>query len=321
MKIALLGTGFAQVHAAVYAQRNVEVVAFSRSADKLAEMKQRYGFEGTTDLDRLFTDPAIDLIDICLPGHLHAELILRGLAANKHVLSEVPLALTVDDAERVVAATAISDREVFVDMNLRFHPAYRRLRELLVTEELGALLAFESEVRSVIWPGYRGGLDEIMPHMLHGELDAIAHALGVPKAFTATGCDAIEGGAAAQVVFDYPGMVTRLSGNSMMPAAYGIAACMRATFAGGVLEYTVALEDATAVPQLAIHEYRGSERRVLAADDPDSYTAMIDHVLACLRGEAANEIAPLSVIESLGLTLDIQRALDERAARPDRQLI
>jgi UDP-N-acetylglucosamine 3-dehydrogenase len=56
MKIALLGTGFGQAHAAVYAQRDVEVVVFGRTAAKLEDVAQRFGFAATTDLDGLIAD-------------------------------------------------------------------------------------------------------------------------------------------------------------------------------------------------------------------------------------------------------------------------
>jgi predicted dehydrogenase len=58
MKIALLGTGFGQAHAAVYAQRPDvdEVVVFGRTPEKLATISGQFGFATTTDLDALITD-------------------------------------------------------------------------------------------------------------------------------------------------------------------------------------------------------------------------------------------------------------------------
>src|SRR5919106_3769020 len=129
MKIALLGTGFGQAHAAIYAERDVEVVVFGRTPDRLEDVRQKFGFSTTTDLDGLYDDPSIDLIDVCLPTALHAEHVLRGLAAGKHMLCELPLALTLADAQRVADAAAATDRQVFVDMFGRFNPTDRLLRE------------------------------------------------------------------------------------------------------------------------------------------------------------------------------------------------
>src|SRR5260370_42516041 len=69
MKIALLGTGFGQAHAAVYAQRPGvdQVVVFGRTPQKLAKISGQFGFATTTDLDAVIADPSVDIVDICLP--------------------------------------------------------------------------------------------------------------------------------------------------------------------------------------------------------------------------------------------------------------
>ena len=85
MKIALLGTGFGQAHAAVFAQRPdvEEVVVFGRTPGKLAAISGQFGFATTTDLDALIADPSVDLVDICLPTRLHAEVAVRAMQAPR----------------------------------------------------------------------------------------------------------------------------------------------------------------------------------------------------------------------------------------------
>lgn len=185
MKIALLGTGFGQAHAAVYAERDVEVVVFGRTPARLEDVQQKFGFSTTTDLDGLYHDPSIDLIDVCLPTALHAEHVLRGLAAGKHVLCELPLALTMADAQRVTDAAAATDRLVFVDMFGRFNPTDRLLREAVAEKTYGRLQVLEMEGRTaLLWPGYDLRLDTIVLDMLHGTLDSVVQVLGVPESFT-----------------------------------------------------------------------------------------------------------------------------------------
>jgi Oxidoreductase family, NAD-binding Rossmann fold len=77
MKVALLGTGFGQAHAAVYAQRSDvdEVVVFGRTSEKLAQIRDDFGFAITTDLDAVLNDSSVDLVDICLPTRLHADVL------------------------------------------------------------------------------------------------------------------------------------------------------------------------------------------------------------------------------------------------------
>lgn len=125
MKIALLGTGFGQAHAEVYAQRPDidEVMVYGRSPDKLAAVHERFGFATSTDLDAVISDRSVDLVDVCLPTHLHAETVLRALDAGKHVLTELPMADNLADTQLIIDAAAESDRQVFVDMFERFIPA------------------------------------------------------------------------------------------------------------------------------------------------------------------------------------------------------
>ena len=122
MKIALLGTGFGQAHAAVYAQRPDvdEVVVFGRAPEKLAKISEQFGFATTTDLDAVITDPSVDLVDICLPTRLHAEIAVRAMQAGKDVLIELPLAVTLNDAHRIIAVQQATSRRAFVDIFSRF---------------------------------------------------------------------------------------------------------------------------------------------------------------------------------------------------------
>ena len=90
MKIALLGTGFAQAHAPVYAQRPDvdEVIVFGRTSERLAAIRDQFGFATTTNLDSVISDDDVDLVDIaCLPGctprmddHLKTTVVERRQA-------------------------------------------------------------------------------------------------------------------------------------------------------------------------------------------------------------------------------------------------
>ena len=108
MKIALLGTGFGQAHAAVYAERPDvdEVVVFGRTAAKLAAISGQFGFATTTDLDAVLADPSVDLVDVCLPTALHADVAVAAMAAGRDVLIELPLATTLEGVRRVIADAA-----------------------------------------------------------------------------------------------------------------------------------------------------------------------------------------------------------------------
>ena len=121
----LLGTGFGLAHARIYHTHPQvsDVVVFGRTPAKLQAFADDFGYATTTDLASIYNDATIDLVDVCLPTRLHAEHVIRALAAGKHVLCELPLAATMDDARRILDAHAASDRQVFVDMFGHFDPA------------------------------------------------------------------------------------------------------------------------------------------------------------------------------------------------------
>ncbi|MEM9367166.1 MAG: Gfo/Idh/MocA family oxidoreductase [Planctomycetota bacterium] len=120
MRAAIVGVGFmGWIHYVAYQNCDAaDLVGFcSRDADKRAgdwrgiqgnfgppgEQISVEGMHVAEQMDALLDDASIDLIDVCLPPHLHVPAVERSLAAGKHVLCEKPLALTADEAERLVA--------------------------------------------------------------------------------------------------------------------------------------------------------------------------------------------------------------------------
>lgn len=85
----------------------------------------------------LLANADIDAIVMALPPQFHAEYAVQAVEAGKHVLVEKPIALTVPDAERSVAAAAANKRVFMVGHVLRYHPAFEKLKELIDAGELG----------------------------------------------------------------------------------------------------------------------------------------------------------------------------------------
>jgi predicted dehydrogenase len=100
------------------------------------------GFSAEQDVpaiapDDLFTQADIDAIVLALPPQFHADAAIRAVEGGKHVLVEKPIALTVPDAERAVAAARACGRVFMTGHVLRFHPAFEKLQELIAEGELG----------------------------------------------------------------------------------------------------------------------------------------------------------------------------------------
>lgn len=97
------------------------------SAMRLAE---RSGFEkAASGADSIIDDPDIDVIVIATPHDTHSDLTVRALEAGKHVWCEKPVALTMDELDRVEAAWKANERVLFVGFNRRYSPAMKIVRD------------------------------------------------------------------------------------------------------------------------------------------------------------------------------------------------
>jgi predicted dehydrogenase len=91
----------------------------------------------TGDLAEVLADESLDAVALATPVPSHAELALRVLAAGKHCFVEKPLAQSVADAERVVAAADEHGRMLMVGHLLEYHPGVQLLKQLTDSGELG----------------------------------------------------------------------------------------------------------------------------------------------------------------------------------------
>lgn len=94
-------------------------------------LARKFGFAyATTDCEQIFADPDIGSVIITTRHNSHAPLVLKALAAGKHVLVEKPLCLTFEELDQLVAAYDGS-QVLMVGFNRRFAPLAQRLKEAL----------------------------------------------------------------------------------------------------------------------------------------------------------------------------------------------
>ncbi|MEZ5411897.1 MAG: aminotransferase class I/II-fold pyridoxal phosphate-dependent enzyme [Acidimicrobiales bacterium] len=101
-------------------------------------MAETHGVRAATWAE-LLADPAIDGVMIAAPAALHRELAVEAVQAGKHIFVEKPLALTLADADAIVAAAAAADRVCMVGHLLQYHPVFEALKALVDGGELGRL--------------------------------------------------------------------------------------------------------------------------------------------------------------------------------------
>ncbi|GAB3570094.1 Gfo/Idh/MocA family oxidoreductase [Arthrobacter alkaliphilus] len=118
-------------------------VLVGRGAGQVAEAAARYGWaESATDWREVIKREDVDIVDICAPGWLHAEIAIAALQAGKHVLVEKPLSNTLAESHAMVdAARSARERGVqsMVGFNYRRVPALAYARGLIADGRLGTV--------------------------------------------------------------------------------------------------------------------------------------------------------------------------------------
>jgi len=99
-----------------------------------------------TSFGEVLRDPEVDVVDICTPSGLHADMSIRALEAGKNVLSEKPMALTLDEADRIIEAEKRSGKRYFLVKQNRYNPPVAILKELVERGALGEIFMISSNV-------------------------------------------------------------------------------------------------------------------------------------------------------------------------------
>ncbi|HMB54054.1 MAG TPA: Gfo/Idh/MocA family oxidoreductase [Thermoanaerobaculia bacterium] len=138
-RLAVLGTG----HWGRNLVRNFNALGVLAAVgdpdpDRLATARRDYpGVRCEADVSTLIADPEIDAVAVAAPAALHHGLARAALEAGKDVFVEKPLALSVAHGEELVRLAAERGRMLMVGHVLRYHPAVRRLVELVGEGALG----------------------------------------------------------------------------------------------------------------------------------------------------------------------------------------
>ena len=134
VRIGIIGSRFeADIHAASIAMGcHGEVVAVaSPTPGNAQELAGRYGIPGVyTDYREMLDDPDIDMVTITAPNRLHCQMTLDIAAAGKHVVCEKPLAMTLEEADRMIAACEQAGVHLFYAEELFFTPKYVKAKEM-----------------------------------------------------------------------------------------------------------------------------------------------------------------------------------------------
>lgn len=215
LKVAILGAGIGREHFAAYSGLPEFCVKYvvdqdlPRAQGVVSETRTR----AVKDIASVLADPEIDIVDVCLPPHLHVPITLDALTAGKHVICEKPLCTSLSDANRLKLASVASGRAIYPVFQYRWGPSLSKLRHLIncglagkpQTAALETHWSRGADYYAVpwrgTWAGEQGGA--VLGHAIHNH-DLLTHFFGpvaTVSASTATRINPIETEDCAAITF------------------------------------------------------------------------------------------------------------------------
>ena len=272
-------------------------------------------------IDSLIGDPAVDAVDVCLPTFLHEQSVVKAARAGKHVLCEKPVALSLEQVDRMIEAVETAGVAAMVGQVIRFWPEYMRIRELLAAGELGRPRAVSALRLSPppAWgnwfldPNLSGGA--ILDLHIH-DLDFVYALLGMPRAVYALGVQSATGAwDHINTSLDYGDAHAAVEASFLMPQGFPFQMLFRILGTQAAAEYRFRVagqvgERAVADKELMLYP-AGGPAQPLASSGKDAYVAEIDYFVDCLADQRAPTVATLrQARDVLSMALAARQSLE-----------
>ena len=201
LKVAIIGTGnISTRHIGAYLTfpERCKIVALCDIFPEKAEAKKaEFGLKDAkvcASHRELLDDPEIDLVSVCTPPYVHAEIAVDFLRAGKNVIVEKPMAASLEECDRILDAERESGKTLSVIAQNRFTNPYMHLKAILDGGKLGKIV--HAQVDSYWWRGHcyydlwwRGSWEKegggcTLNHAVH-HIDMLGWMMGPPESVTA----------------------------------------------------------------------------------------------------------------------------------------
>ncbi len=127
---------------------NARFVACTDVVPERAEkMADAYGGEAEADLASLLAREDVDVVSVCVPSGLHAEIGVQAAAAGKHVVVEKPIDISLAAADRLISAAGQAGVKLTVISQHRFDAGLVELHKMIEEGKLGRLVLADSKVK------------------------------------------------------------------------------------------------------------------------------------------------------------------------------
>ena len=293
MRIGVLGAGWAgSVHAKMYARMaDVNLAGIvGRTKAKVEEVSARLGVPAFTDPYSILDDPTVDAVSVCYRTFMHHDYAIAALERGKHVFCETPLAMTLPEADAMIAASRASGRLLLVASVMRFVGAYVYIQEMIQSHQLGqpwVVLAsrLSNDRRRSPRPAEEFG-PPVVELMIH-DFDYLYWLLGKPTAVRGTGLPQASSDANhAFVTLEYQGLHAQVEGSMIMPVTYPFSTRLRVICARGAIETSFRVRS-DGPPETVITRYpEAGSATTPDILDQDPYWLECRRFVDCVAGKA-----------------------------------
>jgi len=331
IKVGIVGAGFmgemhANCHNAAKGGKLVAVCDVRKgNATKLAEMAKA---EVYTDYDKMLAESGVDMVDICLPTHMHCDATVKAAKAGKHVLCEKPIALTTKDADKMIAACKKAGVQFMIAQVIRFWPEYQLLKQYVDSKKLGKLKSLQMKRLSPpagwSWKNWLndpklsgGALIDLHIH----DTDFARYLLGDPASVDSIGTGKKGAWQHIWTNYAYKGVAVHAEGGWDFPPTYPFCMAYRAIFEEGTLDF-----DITRQPTTMLYPVTGKPKALKPpaakvkgsagggnVSDLGGYGNEIQYFLDCLnKGQAPTVTTAKDARDSLALVLKELKSADAK---------
>ena len=308
IKVGILGTGFGETHVELYKKiEGFQVISiFGRNQDKLNRISEKHNIKATSNIRDIVENPDIDLIDICLPTELHAKWAVEGLKNGKHIFCETPVSYSADEAIAIQQASEKYNKNVFVNLFIKFSAPHKYAADLVKNAEYGNLISIHSYNKtSSRWGdlGLQKNVENFHNHMM----DYAIELAGLPDSVTASGID-FGGKSIVTSILKYNGLYAVLESNSALPECCPFAIGFELLCTDGIIRFDAEYGDYTK-EEFSVTK-NGKPRQVLKIEEKDDYEEVIRHVQYCLQNGVKSEFTDIEVaVKTIKLKEIIMRSL------------
>ena len=163
VNVAIIGLGFGAEFIPIYQKHpNANMYAIcQRTANKLNEIGDAFGVEKRyTKYEDVLANPDVDFVHINTPIPDHAPQSIAALKADKHVMSTVPMATTIEECEQIVNLVRETGRKYMMAETVVYAREFLFVKELYEKGDLGKVQFLQASHQQDMdgWPDYWPGL-------------------------------------------------------------------------------------------------------------------------------------------------------------------